>query len=90
MGLNQPKFTAKVQTIRESSAVRPSYYPFAEGVAKKPPPASAQASPNMPLEMVLLRNQMGKEASGNASAKQEEEKLKKFDNFRATIKPLGF
>ena len=26
--MNQPNLTAKVQTIRESSAIRPSYYPF--------------------------------------------------------------
>jgi len=44
----------------------------------------------MPLEMVLLKNQMTKEATVNADIKQDEQKLKKMDNFRSTIKPLGF
>jgi len=39
--------------------------------------------------LVLLRNKFG-EAAKNAELKVEEQKLKKYENFRATIKPLGF
>ena len=55
MGINH----AKVQNIRQSSAIRPSFYPFQEGVAKKAPPPSAVRASNVPLEMVLLKNHMG-------------------------------
>ena len=41
--LQQPN---KIQTIRESSAVRPSYYPFQVGVAKK---ESKNTTQNLPL-----------------------------------------
>ena len=73
MGLNQPNF----KNVRQSSAMRPSFYPFQEGLAKKaPPPTQARAS-NLPLEMVLLKNHIGNEVSKNADNKQEE-KLKKY------------
>ena len=69
MGVNPPSFSAKVQNIRQSSAMRPSFYPFQEGIAKKAaPPAPARAS-NLPLEMVLLKNQMGNEVSKNPDLK---------------------
>lgn len=45
MGINH----AKVQNIRQSSAIRPSFYPFQEGVAKKAPPPSAVRASNVPL-----------------------------------------
>lgn len=44
----------------------------------------------MPLEMVLLKNQIGNEVGNNAELKEGEEKLKKYETFRTTIKPLGF
>ena len=87
MGVNH----AKVQNIRQSSALRPSFYPFQEGLAKKAPPPSAVRASNVPLEMVLLKNHMGNETNKNNPAiKEGEEKLKKYENFRSTIKPLGF
>ena len=70
MGINQPHFQNKVQSIRQSSAMRPSFYPFQEGLAKKAPPASAARASNVPLEMVLLKNHIGNEVSKNADLKQ--------------------
>lgn len=59
VGLKPRDLTQKVQNIRDSSAIRPSYYPFQEGLAKKAPPKQTANPTNMPLEMVLLKNQVG-------------------------------
>ena len=86
MGVNQ----AKVQNIRQSSAIRPSFYPFQEGLAKKAPPQPTITVNNSPLEMVLLKNHLGSDANkNNPAVKEGEEKLKKYENFRSTIKPLN-
>lgn len=52
-----------------------SYYPFQFG--KKDNKVEI-APPTLPLEMVLLKNKMAKEAEENKDLKQEEIKLKKY------------
>ena len=70
--MGQPNLANKVQHIRESSAIRPSYYPFKEGLEKKAPPPNQTRNSNVPLEMVLLKNQMGNEVVKNAEMKTGE------------------
>ena len=64
----QTKLASKVPTIRESTAPRPSYYPFEEGIAKKQP-KPGPSIPAVPLEMVLLKNQLGAEVTKNTDLK---------------------
>lgn len=61
----------KMGNIRESSAVKGDYYPFQFKKRDQLGPASVatQPPPPAPLEMVLLQQQIGKEAVGNNEMK---------------------
>lgn len=77
----------KIGNIRESSAVKGGYYPLQFGKRDQPGPVTiaTQPPPPAPLEMVLLQQQMGKEALGNTEMKAEELKLKQLEIFRGTL-----
>lgn len=78
----------KIGNIRESSAVKGGYYPFQFGKRDQPGPAAVatQPPPPAPLEMVLLQQQIGKEALGNnTEMKAGEVKLKQLEIFRGTL-----
>lgn len=70
----------KFSNIRESSAVKGGYYPFQFGKRDQPGPSAVatQPLPPAPLEMVLLQQQIGKEAIVNTDMKAGEQKLKQF------------
>lgn len=79
----------RFQNIRESSAVKKGYGPFQFGGKKETKPAPSLAS-DTPLEMVLLKQQIGSEAMKNADLKVGEQKLKQYEAFRGTMKPINF
>lgn len=62
-----------------------SYYPFQFGKKENKVETTA---PALPLEMVLLKNKMAKEAEENKDLKQEEIKLKKYEDFRTSVRPV--
>lgn len=61
----------KFANLRESSAVKGGFYPFQFGKRDQPGPAAVatQPPPPAPLEMVLLQQQIGKEAVVNTDMK---------------------
>lgn len=63
----QTNLASKLQTIRESSAANKGYYPFQFGKKE----VKAGEGPNLPLEMVLLKNKIGTEAVRNSQLKEE-------------------
>lgn len=62
----QTNLGAKVQNIRESSAVKPKFYPFAANKESKP----AYVEPSKtPLELLLLKNKLGEEVAKSSEHK---------------------
>jgi hypothetical protein len=77
----------KLGNIRDSTVPKGVFYPGQFGnvrVSTKPGAITAIQS-NTPLEMVLLKQKLGKEASLNADMKDGSQKLQKFDAFRTTL-----
>lgn len=78
----------KFANIRESSAPKGNFYPFQFGAKREPvvgPTVAPEPAPTTPLEMVLLKQQLGQEALGNSEMKTGEQKLKQLEIFRGTL-----
>lgn len=77
----------KFANIRESSALKGNFYPFQFGAKREPvgPTVTQEPAPPTPLEMVLLKQQLGQEALGNTEMKAGEQKLKQLEIFRGTL-----
>ena len=71
----------KFTNIRESSALKGTYYP--KQFAKPPVETKPLVAPE--LEMLLLKQQAG-QGVPNGESKIDQEKLKKYENFRSTIR----
>ena len=77
----------KLGNIRDSTVPKGVFYPgqFGNARVSTKPGGINPIQSNTPLEMVLLKQKLGKEASSNAEMKEGAHKLQKFDAFRTTL-----
>ena len=73
----------KFTNIRESSALKGTYYPKQFGNAKPSVETKPLVAPE--LEILLLKQQAG-QGVPNGESKIDQDKLRKYENFRSTIR----